>query len=220
MKRLAFIAVIVGFFAALPAYGDTDVSLTGVGGASQGGVYVAPYYLSINGGASVEAICNDYTHEVYVGETWKATIETFSSLAGARFGSGLFQQYSEAAWLFTQFLANPSKAGDINFAIWALFSPTQTQGNTSGWTAGAQSAFAAAQLWFSQNCSGSTDTCKGIDLANFEIITPTDLSATGPQEYIVMTPEPGSIVLLGMGVLFLGFAWRKLLLGEAAGLAH
>jgi hypothetical protein len=209
VKKFGIFALLLAFFAACPVFADTQVTLTGVGGASQGGVYVAPYLLSFNGGQSLEAICDDYTHEVYIGESWTGTIETFASLTGSRNGPAMFQQYAETAWLFTQFLSNPSNAGDINFAIWALFSPTQTEANTSGWTAGAQNDLTAAQQWFNQNCSTSTDTCKGINLANFEIVTPTDLSATGPQEYLIMTPEPSSVVLLGIGLILIGIAWRK-----------
>jgi len=87
--------------AAIPAVaGPVGVKLTGTGGVSQGGVIVAPYYLTItgvNGGQPVTVMCDDYTHHVYVGESWTASIQTFATLSGTRFGAGAFQQYAEAA---------------------------------------------------------------------------------------------------------------------------
>lgn len=210
--RLVMVLLFVAFVAAIPAAAaPVNVKLTGVGGANQGGVYVAPYYLSINGGAPIPMMCDDYTHSVYVGESWTATIQTFATLSGTRFGAGAFQQYAEAAWLFSQFLANPSKAGNINFAVWYLFSPSAVAANKGGWTAGAQAWFAAAQAWFSSNCSSSSKSCTGINLAQFIFITPTNLTGPGsPQEYIAMvTPEPATIALFAVGLLFLGFLTRR-----------
>jgi hypothetical protein len=185
--------------------------LVSVGGAMQGGVDVAPYYLSVNGGSPIEVMCDDYTHHVTIRESWTATLQTFASLGGTRFGAGAFQQYAEAAWLFTQFLSNPSKAGDINFAVWDLFAPSAVQQNIQGWTSGAQSWVTAAQKWFSQNCSLSTSSCQGINLSAFVFITPTNLTGSNsPQEYIEMTtPEPVGIALFAVGLLFLGLVARK-----------
>jgi hypothetical protein len=200
---------------ALPTFaGSTQVTvkLTGVGGGSQGGVYVAPYYLTETGGPTFTVMCDDYTHSVWIGESWTATIQSFASLGSTRFGAGDFQQYAEAAWLFSQFLAHPPAAGNINFAVWALFNPTPVMGNKSGWTTGAQSWYTAAQNWFAANCNSSTGSCQGINLGQFFFFTPTNLTGGySPQEYIceVPTPEPGSISLVAVGLLFLGFLARK-----------
>jgi len=217
--RMLFLLLAALCITAIPVFaGPTQITLTSVGGASQGGVYVAPYYLSVNGGTPIEVICDDYTHSVYVGESWTATLQTFASLGGTRFGAGAFQQYAEAAWLFTQFLSNPSKAGDINFAVWDLFSPSAVQKNTSGWTSGAQNWLTAAQTWFSQNCTLSTSSCQGINLSAFVFITPTNLTGSNsPQECIEMTtPEPVSIALFAVGLLFLGLVARKLSPSQAS----
>lgn len=219
LKRIALIILFVSSIAAIPATADTtNVTLTGIGGANQGGVYVAPYFLSLNGGTNITTICDDYTHDVYVGESWKATIQTFATLSNTRFGQAAgsagnygFGAYAEAAWLYTKFLGTPSQAGNINFAIWALFSPAQAEGNLSGWTLGAQTWLKSAQTWFALNCSSAADTCGGIDLSAFEFITPADLtSSDSPQEYITMTPEPGSLVLMGLGAILLAFVARRL----------
>lgn len=210
-----FLLLVAVLLWGLPAAAGTTpvtVTLKGVGGATQGGVAVAPYYLKETGGLTYTVMCDDYTHHVWIGESWSATIQTFATLGGTRFGSGHFQQYAEAAWLFEQFLGNPSSAGNINFAVWALFNYSTVTANTAGWTAGAQNWYSAAQAWFTANCNASTGVCQGTNLSQFFFFTPTNLTGSNsPQEYIAMIPtaEPASIALVAGGLLLLGFLTRK-----------
>ena len=162
-------------------------------------------------------VCDDYTHAVYIGEQWSATINTFSTLASTRFGLADFRQYAESAWLITQMMVSPSQDGNLNFAIWALFAPTQTMANTQGWTVGAQNWYKAAATWFGNNCSNVTHSCSGINLASFEIITPTTTGLSSPQEYIlVATPEPATISLLGIALLWLAWIVRRRAASQSA----
>lgn len=212
---------------ALPASADT-IKLTGIGGNNEAGVYTVPYYLSINSKPSITVMCDDYTHDVVVGETWQGNILTYSQLAsvlgetraGASVANGglgmtLAQAqtaYKELFWLFAQFEAHPTPSGnqtadDINFAAWAIFDPGVKTG--AGWTAGALSWYNQALLATNYN---------SVNTSNFEIISPTDLKDgagtsplqnSSPQEYIA-TPEPGSLFLLGSGgLLGLGSFIRK-----------
>jgi len=124
------VAIVFASVCLLDISASADViKLTGVGGNNEGGVYTVPYYLSINGGANQVVMCDDYTHDVVINETWQGTVYNYNDLATmlahtragapvALGGLGLSlaqaqQDYREMFWLFSQFLANPAPNGNI-----------------------------------------------------------------------------------------------------------
>ncbi|HXN21951.1 MAG TPA: PEP-CTERM sorting domain-containing protein [Candidatus Dormibacteraeota bacterium] len=190
--------------AAIPAAADS-VTMTGVGGANQGGVYVVPYYLSVNGGASIVAMCDDYDHHVFIGQHWDATASTFADLSHTRWGLSQPTKYKEAAWLFSKYFEDPSRAGDINFAVWALFSANAA--SSSGFTTGSAN-------WLSLANTAANNGFAGFDFSSYQILTPNYRGTDGPQEYITKVPEPGTFVLLALGLMMLAFlrkdSWTSL----------
>jgi len=196
VAALAFLAP-----SALADGAGVTVVLTGVSGGTQGGVYTSPYFGSVGGVNGTAIVCDDFNHEVYIGESWTAYEYNFSNLSGARFlganAAATLQMYDEAAYLITELAQNPSDSGDISFAIWAIFSPNVL--TTSGYLEG------NAAWWLNQ--AESQNFYPG-EYSNFLVLTPEDSGPCSPQEYLVMTPEPASLLLLGTGILALGF-WNR-----------
>lgn len=208
------VAAAVLLFAPSALADTASMLLTGVGpNGAMGGVFVGPYVGTING-VSTPIVCDDYVDESYLNESWTANVTTLADLTGIKWGglSNATTLYEEAAWLTGKLAtASPSQAGDIQFAIWAIFDPSAINGLSSGDQLVVEGLVTQAQsqtfwtgefaniLIYTANTSDPI-LCNGQACAN-----------TPPQEFIVQTPEPGAAMLLlvGLSVIAIGARRKK-----------
>jgi len=197
--KLSLFALVALLFAAAPAaFADSaTLTLTSAGSNIADGVYVGPYTATIAGTpGSVQVICDDYSHDSYVGETWTANMSSFPSLSSVRFTSGNEAlNYDEVAYLANTLFnlggTDNAQADALQFAIWDIFDPSAIATSTCF----GANPYDCVNYWLT--AAGTQSYTPG-EFSNILIYTP---QTTGnPQEFIVQTPEPGTLLLLFMGL--------------------
>jgi len=169
--RVGGLAAIIGCAAlclTLPALGQNSITLTGVNGSTSsdnGGnllsssesinqypngmdVYTGIYYSTVDGTAMTPTICDDFNHNVNLGETWSATAVNTQSLNAnnitqLEFGGGANAAvvYLEVATLVSEIFTLNNSTGtfdglkvsgtDLSEAIWDITTPGGIKGITA-----------------------------------------------------------------------------------------
>jgi hypothetical protein len=189
-----------------------------------GGVYTSPYGISINGGSQVPLICDDFTTDISIGESWSAIPTTFAAVQAGTNPAGTpkftpvgeIQDYAVTAVLAAELMSLPNlasdQAGEISFALWDVFDPTllTSTSNPYGSITGAQLTAAQGYLAYAEALvAGATKagvvtlsdiSIGGRAIEGMSIYTPNPKSAA--QEFLMVSmPEPSYPVVLAMDLL-------------------
>jgi len=215
---------------ALPARaGSIDLTMTSVGLSNNlGGAYIGPYTVENNAtGSLFQVICDDFTADTYVGESWTAVTSGLSALTG-KFGADGLKEYDEVAFLGTALLNSSSAcqasasqcvgvndSADIQYALWQVFDSTGSETAFGALTPGSND-LANAQAWLKL---AQAQTYTPGEFSNVVVYTATGcINGPGcsapatdlPQEFIaIQTPEPGTLLLLGVGMACMALYRRR-----------
>jgi hypothetical protein len=149
-------------------------------GANNGSVYVGPYNL-LEDGTPIQGTC--ITWDLIVGPpfVWDAQREYLSD-----FTEPQRTKLLEAEWLTLQFIQGQDWA-PIHQAIWDIFGAGYTDSSTLSWERQAQQNYGS------------------VDPYGFYLLVPNPVDFT--QSFIVQTPEPATLGLIGLALI--GVGWRK-----------
>ena len=194
-----------------------NVVLTSAGSTVADGIYVSPYYATVNGVPNTKVVCDDFADDSHLNTApWSASIVSLSSLASTSnllntaWGAAgkTFLMYEEAAWLTMPLLSQTAGTpGQVNYsyAVWAVFDPIGVANwlNSYGDTATYNAVFGPNGYLAGAAAAASSFTPG--EFSNVLIITPTvgggACTAGGcpEQEFIEVVPEGG----VAMGYVFL-----------------
>ena len=113
-----------------------NVSLTSAGSNVYDGVYVSPYYATVNGVANTPIVCDDFGDQSFLPSSWNASITPFSSISATntswdKESSANMSLYGAVGYLTGQVLgAHVGSQTQIidTFALWAVFDPKGVEG--------------------------------------------------------------------------------------------
>jgi hypothetical protein len=210
--KIVLLAAGVLLFLIPSAKADSIVAFNGSYAFGNNGVGIPPYGGTLNGQAA-EFYCVDFSHDIVGGQSWSAIVTPVTTNL-ASYGSTDLDNgtdYLEFAWILTQEqgTSNQTQIAADQWAIWSL------SGGSDPYNVGAGSPANLLASTILGDALSAVDS--GYNGAGWEILTPDPEDAG--QEFMVQTPEPSGLALLGVGLCALLLVAKRrewLAFGESA----
>lgn len=171
------------------------LTLTSVSGANAGGVYVYPYFGSLNGGPTFDMICLDFYNHSYLGSSWAVDVSSVTTSI----------QYEAAALLSFDIDHGVYSNSLGQYAAWSIFS--NLSGNPYYDSNTQQIADIRSAVLYDVDHNHLPD---GFNYSNYTLISPVG-AGNDNQRFIGDTPpvpEPSTMLLLGSGLAGLALSRR------------